>query len=184
MARKNIKPTAAYIGVSRDKRTVWLGQIFRVSLKWSHCFLFFAFGRDGEPVIHEANWRGVRRARWDDAHRADAWALLADDRMDAEAVGRLWSYCLGSENKFYDYPALVGLALRLAFEAWAKLTGRVTVLAKVALVCTSYVNECGRAILGEPYADREMPSPDEIAASLHLRPFKASLLDIGELHGY
>jgi hypothetical protein len=162
-----MRPICAFVGVSQDKRTVWLAQLFRIPLTWCHIFWLFEFA-DGSLLVHEANWRGVRRAEWDDAHRADAWALFTDDRMDTEAVGRLWSFCLGAEGKFYDYRRLVGLALRLAFEAWARLTGRVTVLARVSEVCSSYVNEAARAVFGEPYVDRETPSPDEIVGSEHL----------------
>jgi len=164
-----IRPLRCYVGVCQDKRTVWLASLFRIPICWSHVFWLFVFA-DGSQVVHEANWRGVRRAEWDEAHKADRWALFADDRLDAdaEAVGRLWSFCLGSEGKFYDFGKLVGLALRLAFEAWARLTGRVTVLARVAEICSSYVNESARAIFGEPYAEQETPSPDEIVSNEHL----------------
>lgn len=159
-------PSRFLVGVSRDRRMVAIANRLGVRIKWSHTYVLFTVGHRLE--LFEANWRGVGWGLWDRKHQADGWAWYSDDRATPEDAARLYAYCKGMAGKFYGYHSLVGLAVRLASEAWRRLAGGVRALAGATQVCSSLVESGSQAIFGEGYAQRPTPSPDEIVSSPHL----------------
>jgi len=162
-----IFPSEYFIGVSQDRRTVTWAARFGIKLKWTHCYIVFGWP-SGKVVVFEANWSGLSWATWGKAHQADGWAWYTDDRAMPEAAARLYAFCEGACGKLYSYPLLVRLALRLIWQAWRNLRGVVRGRGGIAQVCSSLVNEAGRAIFGEPYSLLPDPSPDEVVSNPHL----------------
>ena len=160
-------PIHSWIGVNHSDWTVRAAKFFHVPICWTHCYLVFEMA-DASLVVYEADWRGVGPDKWDGAHRADGWAWFRDDRQTAETVQELWAFSQGSRGKIYDWPLLVKVAARIILRAWGLLRGLTWAEAGMAQVCSSFVSAASEAVYGEPYVDRDDPSPDEIVANEHL----------------